>query len=713
MIETVARPQSAFLPSLAAADPGANAWLRQATLRLRREVTWRWRQRGNEPLDAALPPAEANPLIASLDLARHWEAQQAFYQSDATGRYLSDLIAQRPVLAASPRQGSFSWVWAELGLDDVAAFALALGLLARYDAAAGPVFAACLDAAGSKEPTLALVQRLWDEPAAALALADPTHPLWTHGLLQGPLAATGPVDWEAGFGVPPLVAARLLFETAPPSHLLQPITPAAAVPSEAELLVDQLRLQVTGLRIVPVYAQPETPAAAPVAAVAAAGGRRLLRIVAGPEVTTSASALRPLLTLAWLDGADLFLRDDSATSAAGDRQPSLTGLTEHAALPLTLFLQAPTATLDALPRQLLLPALRLAPLSYGERVDRWRRGLGADGDLDGVIGECARRFRFEAETIDAVCAGLVARPDRPRAEDLFAACRAAVRLDVGGLAQPVTPRFGVDELILPPIQRRQFEEIARAMRALTEVHYAWGTARAWNESGISVLFVGPSGTGKTMAAEVLAALLDIPMFRVNLSQVVNKYIGETEKNLERVFDAADAVETLLFFDEADALFGRRTEVKDAHDRYANLEVSYLLDRMERFKGLAILATNRRGDLDEAFLRRLRYVVEFPVPDVAERRQIWQRVIPAAVDASDLDFDFLARRFQLTGGNIRSAVFNACLQTAEGHAGNGSRPRLTMECVVVAVKREYDKLQRTVSLTQFGPYAKVVEEETVA
>jgi SpoVK/Ycf46/Vps4 family AAA+-type ATPase len=286
-----------------------------------------------------------------------------------------------------------------------------------------------------------------------------------------------------------------------------------------------------------------------------------------------------------------------------------------------------------------------------------------------------------------------------------------VPLDAGGLAQPVTPRFRPEELVLPPEQRRQFDEIERAMRSLTEVHYAWGTARAWNESGISVLFAGPSGTGKTMAAEVLAVLLDIPIYRINLAQVVNKYIGETEKNLERVFDAADAIDTILFFDEADALFGRRTEVRDAHDRYANLEVSYLLERMERFKGLAILATNRRGDLDEAFLRRLRYIVEFPVPDVRERRRIWERVIPEAVDASALDLDFLARQFQLTGGNIRSAVFNACLQTADGRwsADVKQYPRLTMEAVVVAVKREYDKLQRTVSLTQFGPYAGIVEE----
>jgi vesicle-fusing ATPase len=168
------------------------------------------------------------------------------------------------------------------------------------------------------------------------------------------------------------------------------------------------------------------------------------------------------------------------------------------------------------------------------------------------------------------------------------------------------------------------------------------------------------------------------LYRIDLSQVVNKYIGETEKNLRRLFDAADSSDVVLFFDEADALFGKRTEVKDAHDRYANLEISYLLERMERFRGLAILATNRKKDLDEAFMRRLRFVVEFPLPDAADRLRIWQSVIPDGVDASGLDFEFLARRFALSGGHIRGIVFYACSQSARlrpalpDHAGRRAR-----------------------------------------
>jgi SpoVK/Ycf46/Vps4 family AAA+-type ATPase len=220
------------------------------------------------------------------------------------------------------------------------------------------------------------------------------------------------------------------------------------------------------------------------------------------------------------------------------------------------------------------------------------------------------------------------------------------------------------------------------------------------------LFAGPPGTGKTMAAEAIAEKLSLPLYRIDLSQVVNKYIGETEKNLRRLFDAADSADLILFFDEADALFGRRTEVKDAHDRYANLEISYLLERMERFKGLAILATNRKKDLDEAFLRRLRLVVEFPLPGVAERLRIWRSMIPAGVDASDVDFPFLAQRFALAGGHIRGIVFQACLQSA----GEGAPRRLSMPAIVRAVQREYNKLDRANSLDQFGPYAALVASE---
>ncbi|NML16825.1 ATP-binding protein [Azohydromonas sp. G-1-1-14] len=243
------------------------------------------------------------------------------------------------------------------------------------------------------------------------------------------------------------------------------------------------------------------------------------------------------------------------------------------------------------------------------------------------------------------------------------------------------------------------------MRTLGRVHHDWGCARAWNEAGLAVMFCGPPGTGKTMAAEALAAALALPMFRIDLSQVVSKYIGETEKNLRRVFDAAEAADCLLFFDEADALFGRRTEVKDAHDRFANIEISYLLERMERFKGLAVLATNRRRDLDDAFARRLRYIVEFPVPGAAERARLWRQVFPAAVDVGGIDFGFLAERFEIAGGTIRSAAFNACLQAA----AREDEARVDMADVLRAVRHELEKGGREIGPEQFGAYARLLEE----
>ena len=294
-------------------------------------------------------------------------------------------------------------------------------------------------------------------------------------------------------------------------------------------------------------------------------------------------------------------------------------------------------------------------------------------------------------------------------EKLRTACANEAEVELGNLAQLVSARFRAQELVLPAKQAQQFKEILHAMRALTVVHHHWGTAKVWNESGLSALFCGPPGTGKTMAAEVIACTLQIPMFRIDLSQVVNKYIGVTEKNLKRIFDAAELSDCILFFDEADALFGKRTDVKDSHDRFANIEISYLLERMERFKGLAILATNRRKDLDEAFMRRLRFVIEFSVPDVEERTRIWQLVFPNIVDTEELDIRYLARQFQLSGGNIRSVAFNACLRAANATVPE-AEAKVTMVDVLMAVKRELEKTNRVASGEVFGRYEHLVEHQ---
>ncbi|HFE44151.1 MAG TPA: ATP-binding protein, partial [Nannocystis exedens] len=313
----------------------------------------------------------------------------------------------------------------------------------------------------------------------------------------------------------------------------------------------------------------------------------------------------------------------------------------------------------------------------------------------GIIDSIATRLRTRQENEPATAA------------DLEVACISAStrqHLDASGLVERIEPRFALEDLALPSKQEAQLNELRRAVSALPRAFGAWGLGRDLGSPGISALFAGPPGTGKTMAAECLAADLDLPLYRVDLSQVVSKYIGETEKNLREVFAAAEARDLVLFFDEADAIFGKRTEVRDAHDRYANLEVSYLLARMEQAQGLMILATNRKEDLDPAFLRRLRFVVDFPMPGADERREIWEHVVPAVMDRSELDLGFLAKRFDVSGGTIRSAATAACLQSA----AEGGPPNLRMQHLILALWRELDKLGRALSPALFGPFAAVVE-----
>lgn len=703
-----------FSPGLWVEDESANYWLQQVTIRLRREICWRWQQRGqNGSAPSSLPPIE-DFLTTSLDLSRYWVQKCQFFQTDPTAQYLSAQLAPPSLPSDSSVRGSMSWVISTLNLDPVSAFVLALGLSAAFDPAIAPVIATCLNDATATQPTLVLAQQLWDAPEQVLAIADPAHPLWAYGLLQPASSGSqAAINWQTALVVPPAVATTLLFPRSTSAFGVVPIPgePSAVtdLPERARQVAQRLQAQeATHLLIVPLQSGQGAATGSVVQGMAQIIQRPVMTLHSG---LTHRTALKPWLTLGWLQGWDLFLPTDSL---GGKIQETLIdGVLSLQAVPLTLFLDlgdgrketcSHRSLIQQLPHQILLPVVEVPRSSYGDRQLCWQQYLGTEPTLSEGIAECSRRFRYEPETIHQICTGLQNSPQPLTTLNLIAACRTEVDLDMGELAQPVTPRFQDSDLVLPPKQRSLFAEVYKAMTSLTTVHYDWGTAQAWNECGIAVLFAGPPGTGKTMAAEVLAQRLNLPMYRIDLSQVVNKYIGETEKNLKRLFDLADISDTLLFFDEADALFGRRTEVKDAHDRYANLEISYLLERMERFKGLAILATNRKKDLDEAFLRRLRYIIDFPLPDIPERRRIWQQVMPPQVDSSQLDFDFLARQFPLAGGHIRSIVFNACLQAA-----NGAAPQLTMTSVLIAVKREYDKLNRSVSLEQFGSYAKFIQD----
>ncbi len=277
---------------------------------------------------------------------------------------------------------------------------------------------------------------------------------------------------------------------------------------------------------------------------------------------------------------------------------------------------------------------------------------------------------------------------------LWDACRDLTRPRLDALAQRLDVKATWDDLVLPNEQMSLMRQIAGQVRERHKVHAEWGFALKMNRGfGISALFAGESGTGKTMAAEVIANDLRLNLYRIDLSAVVSKYIGETEKNLRKLFDAAEQGGAILFFDEADALFGKRSEVKDSHDRYANIEINYLLQRMEAFSGLAILATNMKTALDTAFMRRLRFIVNFQFPGVKERKLIWQKVLPAQTPQDALDYDRLAR-LNMTGGNIHSVALNAAFLAAE------RGERVTMPLLLTAARTELRKLEKPFSEAEF-------------
>jgi len=436
-------------------------------------------------------------------------------------------------------------------------------------------------------------------------------------------------------------------------------------------------------------------------------GMRLIRAhdVPGP------TADRQLLSRIWereatLAGSALMVMTDDADHA--DAQRAVAALVERTRVALVVAGREPLHQAGRT-----LPRFDVRKPDRAEQAAMWRRALAGIGEtvpeardgeaadrpeLDACIDGLVNQFNLGPAAI-ATASAMASREAHASpqavAAQLWETCRGQARSRLDDLAQRVETTAAWDDLVVPAFQKQILRDIVVNVRQRARVYDQWGfAAKSSRGLGISALFAGASGTGKTLAAEIMANELRLDLYRIDLSQVVSKYIGETEKNLRRVFDAAETAGAVLLFDEADALFGKRSEVKDSHDRYANIEVSYLLQRMEAYRGLAILTTNMKQALDQAFMRRIRFIVQFPFPDAAEREEIWKRVFPPATPTADLDAARLAR-LNVAGGNIRNIALGAAFLAAD------ERAPVSMAHLLRVARAEYAKIDRPLTESEIG------------
>jgi hypothetical protein len=572
---------------------------------------------------------------------------------------------------------------------------LLLALASELDPSFEDVFASLQEDARKRRPTTRLCLALAEDDAGAWVNGReyfaPEAPLRRHQLVVFD-AGTEPA-LERGLSVDRRVADYLAGVDGVDERLVRILRPLEAGP------VAQLPARLSSWCRAVLEGRP-TPRVLNLHGPAESGARALVRAL-GRELGLSAYDVRlravasasgrvELACLiereAVLSGLLLFI---DASEVAPDTEPwGFVDQLLDSRVPLVLSTAAPWAA----ERELVECAV--SPPESTERARHWGAALGPAAASRGEIVErLAAQFEFGPDTIWNVVrsvraeAGASVERDGPPDTALWAAALARARRSLTDLGQRLSSSWQLEDLVLPPELVATLGEIAAQVRHRATVLDTWGfSGRTRRGRGTSVLFSGPSGTGKTMAAEVLANQLELDLYRVDLSQVVDKYIGETEKRLRRVFDAAEQSGSVLFFDEADALFGQRTEVRDSHDRYANIEVSYLLQRMEDYRGLAILATNLKGHLDPAFLRRLRFVLDFPFPSPAARELLWRKAFPPAAPTEVLDYARLAR-LELAGGNIRNVSINAAYLAAE------EREPIGMRHVLAAARREYVKIDK--------------------
>jgi ATP-dependent 26S proteasome regulatory subunit len=622
-----------------------------------------------------------------------------------------ELDARSATNASADQRSPLDRLAEAFGLVDQERHVLTVALAPHVDRAYEKVYAYANDDVTKKRPTVGLaLEILADDAASAVGLRPlfyASAPLVRHGLISA-------ID-EQGNGTSPLIGRPLELDPHIAEVLLGNIRVDPRMEGWAELAPwFEGPSPETGVQLVRVLSRRPN-------ARIYVGGRwseeRRQAVRAG-----CAEAGYPLLELdvsellnqpSLSDAVRLTVRDTRLFGAAlyfdgwGDGEDEVSAIREVCTAlrpllqlhPLPVIFGGAESIAAILPVTLNL-AVELAEPSYDTRRALWQREIRANTDVD--EDHLAAAFRLGGREIRAAAEMAQSIADWEGREaltlaDLQVAARLQSQPRLTAMARKISPRFSWDDIVLPNDQISQMREIAGQVLHRHTVYDDWNFgAMASLGRGVTALFAGPSGTGKTMAAEIIARELGLDLYKIDLSGLVSKYIGETEKNLSRVFDEAGDTNAILFFDEADAVFGKRTEVRDAHDRYANIEVSYLLQKMDEYDGIVVLATNLRTNIDDAFLRRMRAIVEFPFPEWEDRLQIWRRMLrpPAPID-SGVELEFLAKQFRITGGNIKNIVLLGAFLAAE------SGGAIAMRHLMRAAKREYQKLGRLVTESDFG------------
>lgn len=638
-------------------------------------------------------PAQPKPGAASA-LAGLWRSPAPTALPTPLSRQIAAAADEREQAARIDPPPALPALAARMGLSDFETDVLLLCVACELDPYLLRPLAAAQSDPGAAYPSFGLALRLFDDPR--WDALSPQRPLRYLRLLEAHQPASTPLTaavLRADERIVNAVKGLDLLDERLSELVGAPLPPRPVSPSQRE-------------RVTRILAElGADSAAAPVPVVQLLGGDRGSRLAIASQVCAGL-------------GRHLYVLPVQALPVQRSELETFARLWQRECLllPVALYIEADEAeagehavALAALLRRplgLVFVGARETGFDFGgrqrkveapqptveEQFHAWRDALPPALDETERAAQAAQlcsQFRLGLDRIADAAAS-----SRRLGSDPWDVCRdlAAERLDA--LAQKLEPKARWQDLVLAEESLELLRRIVAQVRERHRVYQQWGYAQRMNRGlGISALFSGESGTGKTMAAEVVANELRLHLFRIDLSSVVSKYIGETEKNLRRLFDAAEQGGAILFFDEADALFGKRSEVKDSHDRYANIEINYLLQRMESFSGLAILATNMKSSLDGAFLRRLRFVVNFAFPGPAERKRIWQNALPQDVPSEGVDADRLAR-FNLSGGNIHAVALNAAFAAASDRAA------VDMQRVLAAVRTELRKLGKPVNESEF-------------